>query len=127
MIRRLEIAQSMLHRPQVLFLDEPTVGLDPVARRTVWERIRALRSSFTTAILLTTHYMEEADELCDRVAFLHKGRVVALGSPADLKAAVGPDASLDDVFAQLSSTAEATERGDYVNALRTRRTASRLE
>jgi ABC-2 type transport system ATP-binding protein len=127
MIRRLEIAQSMLHRPRVLFLDEPTVGLDPVARRTVWERIVALRASIGTAILLTTHYMEEADALCDHVAFLQKGRIVATGSPAELKAAVGREASLDDVFARFSGGPQPAETADYVNALRTRRTASRLE
>ncbi|HWT78252.1 MAG TPA: ATP-binding cassette domain-containing protein, partial [Candidatus Methylomirabilis sp.] len=73
MIRRLEIAQAMLHRPSVLFLDEPTVGLDPVARRAVWEHVRALRRELSTTILLTTHYMEEADELCDMVAILDHG------------------------------------------------------
>ena len=88
MIRRLEIAQAMLHRPSVLFLDEPTVGLDPVARRAVWEHVRELRARFGTTVLLTTHYMEEADELCDDVAILHQGKVAALGSPASLKAQV---------------------------------------
>ena len=66
MIRRLEIAQSMLHRPRVLFLDEPTIGLDPVARKTVWKHMQQLRSEYGTTILLTTHYMDEADELCDQ-------------------------------------------------------------
>ena len=73
MIRRLEIAQSMLHRPDVLFLDEPSIGLDPVAKRSVWERIRELRERFGTTILMTTHDMEEADVLCDRVA-IHASR-----------------------------------------------------
>ena len=72
MIRRLEIAQSMLHRPGVLFLDEPSVGLDPVAKRTVWERILDLREKYRTAILMTTHDMEEADELCDQSHFCIK-------------------------------------------------------
>ena len=79
MIRRLEIAQSMLHRPDVLFLDEPTIGLDPVAKRSVWERIRELRQQFGTTILMTTHDMEEADGLCDMVAILHQGHIAIAG------------------------------------------------
>lgn len=73
MIRRLEIAQSMLHRPQVLFLDEPTVGLDPIARDSVWERLRQLQAEFKTTVFLTTHEMEEADALCQQIAILHRG------------------------------------------------------
>src|ERR1035437_5791898 len=76
MIRRLEIAQSMLHRPAILFLDEPTVGLDPVAKQAVWHRIQALRGEFDTTIFMTTHDMEEADQLCDVVAFMHSGRLL---------------------------------------------------
>ena len=91
MIRRLEIAQSMLHRPPVLFLDEPTVGLDPVARRAVWEHIEELRDRFGTTVLLTTHLMEEADNLCSRVAIMHLGRVAAIGTPAALKDSLGGD------------------------------------
>lgn len=78
MIRRLEIAQSMLHRPVV---DEPTVGLDPTAKHSVWQRIRDLRQRFGTSVLMTTHDMEEADQLCDKVAFMHTGKLVASGSP----------------------------------------------
>src|SRR5580658_5323571 len=85
MIRRLEIAQSMLHRPDVLFMDEPTIGLDPVAKRSVWERIRELRQQFGTTILMTTHDMEEADGLCDMVAIMHQGHIASLGTPAELK------------------------------------------
>ena len=73
MIRRLEIAQSMLHRPPILFLDEPTVGLDPIARNSVWERPGELRAELNTTIVLTTHMMEEADALCQQVAILHQG------------------------------------------------------
>ena len=72
MIRRLELAQAMLHRPTVLFLDEPTIGLDPVARHTVWERLRVLRHDFKMTILITTHDMDEADVLCDVLALLHR-------------------------------------------------------
>ena len=126
MIRRLEIAQSMLHRPQVLFLDEPTVGLDPLARHAVWERIRLLRQQFGTTILMTTHDMEEADQLCDSVALMTLGRLVALGAPADLKLALGSEATLDDVFIHYTSGA-AAERGTFQDAVRARSTAHRLE
>jgi ABC-2 type transport system ATP-binding protein len=125
MIRRLEIAQAVLHRPSVLFLDEPTVGLDPVARRAVWEHVRELRERFNTTILLTTHYMEEADELCDGVAIMHLGRVAALGSPSDLKGQVGEGATLDDAFVHFTGNTIETG-GTYRDAARTRRTAQRL-
>ena len=99
MLRRLEIAQATLHRPHILFLDEPTVGLDPVARESVWEHVLALRRSFGTVIFVTTHYMDEADRLCDRVAIIHRGRILAVGAPAELKAPVpGADVTLEDVF-----------------------------
>ena len=102
MIRRLEIAQATLHYPEVLFLDEPTMGLDPVARRTVWERLRQLREDKGMTILITTHDMEEADTLCDELAVLHQGRLAVVGRPAELKAGVGPQASLEDVFVHYS-------------------------
>jgi ABC-2 type transport system ATP-binding protein len=102
MIRRLEIAQSMLHNPAVLFMDEPTVGLDPVARHSVWDRVRGLRERFGTTMLLTTHLMDEADRLCDRIGVLHAGVLEAVGTPAELKARVGPQATLDDVFAAIA-------------------------
>ena len=125
MIRRLEIAQSMLHRPAVLFLDEPTVGLDPRARHAVWDRLRKFRSQFGTSVLLTTHDMEEADALCDRVTILHRGRVAVSGTPQELKAAVGADATMDDVF--VSHTGGAVdEGGTYREVARTRAPARRL-
>ncbi len=126
MIRRLEIAQSMLHEPRVLFLDEPTVGLDPVARKAVWERIAQLRDEFETTILLTTHYMEEADSLCHRVAVMHLGKVAALGTRAELKLSIGGNgATLDDVFAHYAG-AELDTGGNFREVSRTRRTARRL-
>ncbi len=125
MIRRLEIAQAMLHRPQVLFLDEPTVGLDPTARRTVWEHVRGLRDRDGTTILLTTHYMDEASELCERVGIMHLGRLVALGTPESLAADVGPTATLDDVFTFYTG-GDVDEGGTYRDVARTRRTARRL-
>ena len=110
MIRRLEIAQSMLHRPPVLFLDEPTVGLDPVAREVVWGHIRELRERYGTTIVLTSHYMDEVEQLCDRVAILRQGRGVALGTLPELRAATGDTAaSLDAVFAHF--TGDAVESG----------------
>jgi len=99
MIRRLEIAQSMLHRPKVLFLDEPTVGLDPVAREIVWTRIKQLRGLYRTTIVLTSHYMDEIEQLCDRVAILRRGKLVALGTLPELSAAATAAKSLDEVFA----------------------------
>jgi ABC-2 type transport system ATP-binding protein len=98
MIRRLELAQAMLHEPQVLFLDEPTIGLDPVARRAVWDRLRELKQRTGMTILFTTHDMEEAEVLCDRLAILYRGAVVVSGEPARLSAEIGPEATLEDVF-----------------------------
>ncbi len=125
MIRRLELAQAMLHRPMVLFLDEPTIGLDPVARHTVWDRLRDLRENYGITILITTHDMDEADELCDELALMHRGQIAALGKPAELKAGLGPDATLDDVFAHFSG-GSIQEGGSYRDIRQTRTTASRL-
>ncbi|HXQ28018.1 MAG TPA: ATP-binding cassette domain-containing protein [Gemmatimonadales bacterium] len=125
MIRRLEIAQAMLHEPEILFLDEPTVGLDPVARRAVWERLRELKRRSRTTILLTTHDMEEADILCDRLAILHQGKVAVIGVPSELKAVVGPEATLEDVFVQTVGGA-VEEGGTYHDVRRVRSTVRRL-
>ncbi len=114
MVRRLEIAQAMLHEPAVLFMDEPTVGLDPVARRSVWRHVRDLREKLGMTILITTHQMDEADELCGRIGVLHGGRLVKSGTPAELKARVGPGATLDDVFAAITGAAIETG-GSYVD------------
>ncbi len=126
MIRRLEIAQSLLHQPQVVLLDEPTVGLDPVARRAVWAHIRTLRDTYGATVMLTTHFMEEADTLCDRVAIMHHGRVVVMDTPHALKASLErPDATLDDVFVHYAGDSLAGE-GDFRAVSRVRRTARRL-
>ena len=90
MKRRLEIARGLLHHPRVLFLDEPTLGLDPQTRRLVWEHILAVRREENVTIFMTTHYMEEA-EVCDRIAVIDDGRIVALDTPDNLKDAVGGD------------------------------------
>ena len=96
MRRRVDIARGILHEPRVLFLDEPTAGLDPRARRALWDMIGALRQASGLTVFLTTHYVEEA-EPCDRVAVLDRGRLAALGSPVELKRAAGV-ASLEEVF-----------------------------
>jgi ABC-2 type transport system ATP-binding protein len=90
MKRRLEIARGLIHRPDVLFLDEPTTGLDPQTRARTWEVLRELRQSFGTTLFLTTHYMDEAEN-CDRIAVIDHGRIVALDTPAALKQGVGKD------------------------------------
>lgn len=126
MIRRLEVAQSFLHRPRVLFLDEPTTGLDPTARRVVWEHVQRLRNDFGTTIIITTHLMEEADHLCHRLAIMHLGKIAAIGTPDELKASVGgKGTTLDDVFIHYAGdTLESG--GSYRETSRTRRTAHRL-
>jgi ABC-2 type transport system ATP-binding protein len=121
MVRRLEIAQSMLHQPSVIFMDEPTVGLDPVARRAVWEHVRTLRQKHRMTIILTTHYMEEVEELCDRMALLQKGRIIAIGTPDELKAKLGEAATLDDVFSGLIGPSDNQPEGGYREVQRTRR------
>jgi ABC-2 type transport system ATP-binding protein len=126
MMRRLEIALAMLHRPRVLFLDEPTVGLDPLARQAVWQHLRSLAQEYRMTILLTTHLMEEADVLCGRVAIMNLGHTAALGSPEELKASIGrPQATLDDVFAHYTGH-ELDNGGNIREISRTRRTAARL-
>ena len=90
MKRRLEIARGMLHQPQILFLDEPTLGLDPQTRKSIWTHLNELRSKKGVTIFMTTHYMDEA-EYCDRIAIIDRGRIVALGTPDELKAKVGGD------------------------------------
>jgi ABC-2 type transport system ATP-binding protein len=91
MMRRLELAEALVNRPKILFLDEPSIGLDPVARRTIWDLIKRLRSEFGTTVLLTTHDMGEADALCDRVGIMNRGQLATIGTPLDLKATVGGD------------------------------------
>jgi ABC-2 type transport system ATP-binding protein len=89
MIRRLEIGQAMLHHPKVLFLDEPTIGLDPAGRKLVWEHIKKLNQEEHMTIFLTTHYMEEAEALCDQIGIIDHGRLSVVGSPQQLKEKVG--------------------------------------
>jgi ABC-2 type transport system ATP-binding protein len=126
MIRRLEIAQSMLHHPKVLFLDEPTIGLDPVGRKVVWDHIEKLRQDFGTTIFLTTHYMEEADKLCTHIGIMNRGKLAAVGTPAELKAALSKEnVTLEDVFTHYTSgTLDSNE--NFRETSMTRRTARRL-
>jgi ABC-2 type transport system ATP-binding protein len=129
MVRRLEIAQAMLHRPEILFLDEPTVGLDPIARRAVWGHVRQLRQAEGTTIMLTTHYMDEAAELCSRVGMMQLGKLVALGTPNELAAQAGPGMNLDDAFTYFTGSdldGAGESGGQYRDVARTRRTARRL-
>jgi ABC-2 type transport system ATP-binding protein len=121
MIRGLEIAQSTLHRPQVLFMDEPTLGLDPLARQAVWEHIEELRQAYGTTIILTTHYMDEAEALCSRLAIMHLGRIVAIGTPKSLKESISKaQATLDDVFIHYAGGSLETG-GSYLETSRERR------
>jgi ABC-2 type transport system ATP-binding protein len=126
MIRRLEVAQSLLHQPRVLFLDEPTVGLDPIARQAIWDQLMRLRAETAMTIFVTTHSMEEADSLCSRVGIMHRGDIVALDTPDALKATVGgTDTTLNDVFVHYAGDA-LESGGTYRDTSRARRTAQRL-
>ena len=91
MRRRLDLAASLMHNPRLLFLDEPTTGLDPTSRARVWDEVRALNDQLGTTIFLTTQYLEEADELCDRVGIINAGKIVGEGTPDELKRSVGAD------------------------------------
>ncbi|BAY36556.1 ABC transporter-related protein [Nostoc sp. NIES-2111] len=126
MIRKLEIAQSILHQPKILFLDEPTVGLDPIARTQVWNLVKQICVEHDTTIFLTTHFLEEADSLCNRVTIMQQGTVVTTGTPRDLKASLNkPNATLDDVFIHYTGN-QLTSGVNYRDTARTRRDAQRL-
>jgi ABC-2 type transport system ATP-binding protein len=105
MRRRLELAQALVHEPEVLFLDEPTLGLDVSGRRKIWEHIKMLKAEGMT-IFMTTHYLEEAEKYCNRVAIIDKGKVAAVGSPENLVSSIGENASLNDVFLDKVKTPE---------------------
>jgi ABC-2 type transport system ATP-binding protein len=129
MIRRLELAQAMLHRPAILFLDEPTIGLDPVARRLVWDRLLNLRRDYGMTVLITTHDMEEAEALSDQLAIMHAGQISVVGRPADLRAGLsaelGTEATMDDVFVHYAGGL-LHESGSFSAVAQTRRTAQRM-
>lgn len=128
MVRRLELAQALVNHPSLLVLDEPTVGLDPIARDGVWTQVQKLQAEFGMTVLLTTHYMEEADTLCDEVTLMHHGTLRAAGTPAELKATVSPDATLEDVFRHYAGTdlADGESRQRFGEIRSSRRTARRV-
>ena len=124
MLRRLEIGTALLKQPRVLFLDEPTVGLDPTARRLVWERLRMLRAEAETTIFVTTHQMEEAERQCDRIAIMDRGEIAALGSPEELRQRFGA-AVLEDVFTEVTG-GRLEEGGSFRDVRAGRRRSRRL-
>ncbi len=125
MVRKLELAQALLHRPRVLFLDEPTIGLDVKTRQTVWERLREIVRVSKMAVLITTHDMAEADELCDEIAILHLGHLKIMGTPLELKKSVAEKASLVDVFTHYTGE-EMGGGGQLRDVRQTRDTIHRL-
>ena len=122
MKRRLDLAAALVHNPEILFLDEPTTGLDPASRTSVWEEVRRLNDELGMTIFLTTQYLEEADELCGRVGIIDRGRIVAEGSPDDLKRAVGADIIIARVDATRRRCARSSRRSTVCRA--SRRTAT---
>jgi ABC-2 type transport system ATP-binding protein len=135
MVRRLELAQALVSAPRLLILDEPTIGLDPIARTSVWEHINAVRAATGMTVLVTTHYMDEADQYCDRVALMHRGRVRALGTPGELRVGLGERRggarngelpTLEDVFRDIAGSGLDDQSGDFSDVRSTRRTASRV-
>jgi ABC-2 type transport system ATP-binding protein len=126
MVRRLEIAQSTLHRPRVLFLDEPTVGLDPIARDAVWKHLVDLRTNYGTTLFFTTHYLEEAQQYCDRIAIMHLGKVAAIGTCQELESSLGGGGhTLDEVFVHYAGSA-LDSGGSFRDVSAERATAQRL-
>ncbi|MFF1873341.1 MULTISPECIES: ATP-binding cassette domain-containing protein [Streptomycetaceae] len=139
MVRRLELAQALVSAPRLLILDEPTIGLDPIARTSVWDRLTEVRAATGMTVLVTTHYMDEADQYCDRLALMHRGRIRALGTPGQLKSelagqqasngeAGGPAPTLEDVFRHFAGSGLTDDQagGEFRDVRNTRRTASRV-
>ncbi|MCX5264471.1 ABC transporter ATP-binding protein [Streptomyces sp. NBC_00199] len=138
MVRRLERAQALVSAPRLLILDEPTIGLDPIARTGVWEHITAVRQATGMTVLVTTHYMDEADQYCDRVGLMHRGRIRALGAPVDLRQGLGerrraggapvtdPLPTLEDVFRDVAGSGLDEQAGGFRDVRSTRRTAQRV-
>ncbi|HEX4065305.1 MAG TPA: ATP-binding cassette domain-containing protein [Acidobacteriaceae bacterium] len=118
MKRRLEIARGLLHKPRILFLDEPTLGLDPQTRHQLWAHVKELNHSEGTTVFLTTHYMEEADRVADRVAIIDHGRIVAQGTSDDLKEQTASE-SLEGAFLALTGSMIRDEGADSADTLRT--------
>ena len=117
MRRRLEIARGLLHTPKVLFLDEPTLGLDPQSRKQMWTHVKRLNESDRVTVFLTTHYMDEADRVADRIAVIDHGRIVAIGSSRELKERTGTE-SLEDAFLALTGTTIREEGASAADGMR---------
>ncbi|MGH6656937.1 MAG: ABC transporter ATP-binding protein [Actinocrinis sp.] len=129
MVRRLELAQALVSSPRLLILDEPTIGLDPIARDSVWERIGEVRAATGMTVFVTTHYMDEADQYCDRISLMHRGKIRATGSPAELKASLpGGAGTLEDAFRHYTGDTldEPPTSGEFRNVRATRTAAARV-
>lgn len=116
MMRRLEIAQALVNRPRILFLDEPSIGLDPTSRKQGWSYIKKLNREFGVTIFLTTHDMLEADELCDRIAIMNHGKIAAMGSPAQLKSSIRGDLITLDLSSPLGNVSIPSDLGLIVSS-----------
>ena len=117
MKRRLEIARGFLHTPKILFLDEPTLGLDPQTRNQLWTQVKSLNEQEGVTVFLTTHYMEEAERVAQRIAIIDHGKIVATGTAAELKAQTGTD-SLEQAFLKLTGTSIRSEAGTSADMMR---------
>jgi ABC-2 type transport system ATP-binding protein len=126
MVRRLELAQALVHHPRLLILDEPTVGLDPVARGDFWARLKEIQAKYGSTVLVTTHYLEEAQVHASRVAFLHHGRLGAIGTPGALIAQMGAGSNLEDVFREQVAEDPDEEAGRIGQIRSVRRAAGRV-
>lgn len=121
MIRRLEIARGLLHTPEILFLDEPTIGLDPHTRAHIWEYIKSIKEKENMTILMTTHYMDEAEKLCDRVAIIDYGKIIAIGTPEELKNSIGGDV----IYIKLQNNTEKNK--EFLERLRNNNFEGKIE
>ena len=117
MKRRLEIARGLLHTPKILFLDEPTLGLDPQSRNQLWTHVKHLNQTEGVTVFLTTHYMDEADRVADRIAVIDHGKIVAQGSPAELKERTKSD-SLEQAFLALTGSSIRDESAEAIDQMR---------
>jgi ABC-2 type transport system ATP-binding protein len=120
MKRRLEIARGLLHHPKILFLDEPTLGLDPQTRNSIWEYIKDVNKKEDMTVFFTTHYMDEAERVSDRIAIIDHGKIVEIGSSDELKKKTNTD-SLEDAFLKLTGKSIRDENSNHLDHMRNRR------